>query len=289
MKMNITYIVRVSVSSFVIAFSASVLASQGEEIAEFFRVLDSSCQKHQPADLVRLAASTTGKGWWSMAAGEGPNDAASLRLRALKARPQWLFDERGLLREEIAFALGNNVSPAGQHLIDRLKIDPSHTADMLNLLSDHDPSVRWIGIYKARFLPTAPPEILQALRGIAANDDFVMLVDTPMTGTGPTPAPLHALASREFIAPLRTLANEQLAKWNEQGSENPHDVARTGLKRLLKDYDGKPDARRDILWALSRLHVELSPIAKTELDRLTPEHPDQQQTVSAFKNAATSQ
>lgn len=85
------------------------------------------------------------------------------------------------------------------------------------------------------------------------------------------------------------MANKQLLTWNEQVAENPRDVARTGLKRLLKDYVSDAKRQHEALWAVSRLRIELSPIAKTELDRLTPETPEQQKAVSAFQNAAEAQ
>lgn len=284
--MNKNGVIAFSIVCLLAAGTASQ-ADKGEEGAAFFRILDHSYQTHDPAGLVRLAASTAGKDLWTFGGGEGPNDADSLSLRALKLAPQWLFDEHGLLKSDVVTNLGSNLTESEQSLVNHLALDPADTTGMLQLLADPQANVRWIGIYKTRFLTAPPDAIVQALKNVAANDKFVMLVDIEPTGTGPTPVPLHAVAAREFIAPLRVLANEQLTRWNEQIPENPHDVARTGLKRLLSDYATNPERRRDILWAVSRLHVELSPIAKTELDGLTPERPEQEQALSAFKNAET--
>jgi len=263
-------------------------ADSGKEIAAFFRTLDSLCSKHDSIGLVRLAASVSGKDLWNMAAGEGPNDADSLRIRALRARPDWLFDERGMLRSEILSSISTEVNANEEQLLNWLTVNPADTPALLELLRDRNPSVRWIGVYKTRFISSPPPPIIQALRLIARDDDHIILVNVPGLGTDASPAPLHE-TNAEFSAPLRQLANEQLDKWRQKVPRNRRDEADVGLKRLVRVYTEKPVHRLEIEWAVSRFGRGGDPVAKQALTDLAPETPSQQDAVAAVKRAGNSQ
>ena len=281
-----TTVTRLALQLIALLFCGSLLAEKGNELMEFFRVLNSCYQRSDVPCLVRLAASTKGKDLWNMARGAGPHDEVWFRIRALTAADALLFDEDGRLRAEIASALGDELSPAETELLNHLRVDPADTTQMLQLLSNADPSVRWIAIYKTRFVARPAASFVQALRGVAAKDDYVFLADIRGGGPPSTHPGVHTEGRREFIAPLRVLANEQLAKWNEQVPEDPHDIARAGLKRLLGDFAVSSERQRDVLDAVSRFHPEFTPVAKAALDRLTPETPDQQRAIEAFRNAA---
>jgi hypothetical protein len=97
---------------------------------------------------------------------------------------------------------------------------------------------------------------------------------------------MHPQGRREFVAPLRALANEQLSRWSEQVGSDPQQIARAGWKRLLTDYAADPKRHLEILSAISRFRLERNPLAKSELDQLSPESADQLKAIHAFKNAA---
>ncbi len=89
------------------------------------------------------------------------------------AGKDFLFDEHGLLRNEIVSALGVDLSQSETEMLGHQVVNPTDTTSMLQLLLDSDPSARWIGIYKTRFTLTPDSQIVQALRG-------VILVDIPI-------------------------------------------------------------------------------------------------------------
>lgn len=179
-RINLTHISAIIAG---LCLYSSALAEKGKELGDFSRVLDTACQRNDVASLVRLAASTKGKDLWHMAMGVGPGDDASLRMRALMVRENLLFDDGGLLRNEIVAGLEGSLSQPETELLNQLRVDPADTTQMLQLLSDSDLSVRWIGIYKTRFIAAFGTSLVQALRGIAANDDYVILADVPGTGS----------------------------------------------------------------------------------------------------------
>ena len=263
---------------------STVTADRGSKLMEFYAVLDSCYSRKDVPCLIRLAARTEGNDLWAMGRGLGPTNAASLRIEALELRAKSMFDELGLLRNEVVSALEGSLSERERELLTQLATDPADPAQMLQLLTSEDPSVRWIGIYKARFLAKSAAPIVQKLRTIAASDDFVLL-DERAVGATPVPEGGRGETRLEFVAPLRTLANKRLSKWTETVAEDPGDVARTGLRRLVNDYLAEPTRELEILGAVERFHPEYSPLAHAELDRFAPQNADERRVIEAFKSA----
>ncbi len=253
---------------------------------EFFAVLDACYTRKDLPGLIRLAARTEGGDFWHMPNGLGPTDAASLRIKALELRAKAIFNETGLLGNEIVSALEASLSAREADLLTQLRVDPADTAQMLQLLNDEDPSVRWIGIYKTRFVAEPAAPILQKLRAVAAGDRFVVLDERPFPGVTPIPEGVHRGETRlEFVAPLRTLVNKRLAKWNQAVPEDPGDIARTGLQRLLDDFLADSKRELEILSAVERFHPQFSPVAKAEVDAFVPRNADERRAIERFRGA----
>ena len=253
---------------------------------EFFAVLDASYSRRDLAGLIRLAARTEGSDFWCMCNGLGPTDAASLRIKALELRAKAIFNETGILGSEVVSALEASPSAREAELLRQLRVDPADTAQMLQLLNDEDPSVRWIGIYKTGFVTESAAPILQKLRAIAAGDRFVLLDERPVPGATPVPRDIQRGETRlEFVAPLRTLANKRLAKWNQAVAEDPGDIARTGLQRLLDDFLAEPKRELEIVYAVERFHPQFSPVAKAEVDAFVPRNADERRAIERFRGA----
>lgn len=237
---------------------------------QFSAMLDSSYQRRDAAAILRLAASTEGKDLWHLGR-EGPFDGPSLQIQALGFAEHWLLDEQGVLRSEIVSRLGN-LTDAEQSLVQYLSVNPAETQAMMQLLSNRDPSVRWIGLEKTRFLPDASQAIVQTVRNIAERDDYIVLKESA--------------TEREFRAPLRILANTRLQQWGvEEIHEDKSALARAGLKNLMEDYSDHPDRRLIILSAVSGFNSVFTPIARRELERLHVDTAEEQQALNAFRQS----
>ncbi len=95
---------------------------------EFFAVLDACYTRKDLPGLIRLAARTEGSDLWHMPNGLGPTDAASLRIKALELRANAIFNEAGLLGNEIVSALEASLSAREADLLTQLRVDPADTA-----------------------------------------------------------------------------------------------------------------------------------------------------------------
>jgi hypothetical protein len=256
----------------------------GPNCEDFFQELDSAHNKHDAVALIRLAAATVGKDCWSMGGAQGPTDAASLRLRAFWSAGEWIFDGNGALRGDVRDAIANPTDAENQ-IIDWLTVLPTDTQKMLSLLMNDDPAARWVGIYKTRFVAPSPTPIIQALTNIVANDNDIVLTNIPIPRTDATPVPSPGV-TREFVAPLRRFASEQLAKWNQNVSVDETDVARAGVENLLDEYSSNSAHKDTIVWAISRLTMGHSPVAEQALRTFVPDTADRQHAFGEFKKAA---
>lgn len=257
------------------------IGAVGADCEDFFKELDSAYTQHDGVRLLRLAAETIGKDCWHIAAGQGPIDSDSLRMGLFDVGSQWLFDEGGLIRGEVLTDLGNNLSDAEKSILNPLNVNPHDTGKMMMLLSNSDPSIRWIGIRKSAFLQTPPASIVQKLQEIVADDDYIILENIPIPQSGSSSA-----TNREFSAPLRHFAREQLSKWNQNASVDELDVARAGLENLLDEYSLNPAHKDEIIWAISRLTMGHSPVAEQALRSFVPDTSGRQQAIAEFKKAA---
>ena len=254
-----------------------------DQIQEFFEKLDRTYRAHDATELVRLIASVEGKDYWSFGAGFGPTDTVSLQIRALSAGADQLFNKSGVIPADLVTALGNNLTGAEKTTIDLLNIDPTAEAAMKTLLESPNANARWIGIYKTRFIPSPTTSIVNEMRRISAEDDYVIISKLPRPWTGPGPQPLEWYR-KDFVAPLRDMARTQLAAWNQSPPREKELPAKIGWKKLLRIYTQQKDKRQHILAGIADIDDD-SP-AKETLKTITPDKAEERQSLDDFRQAA---
>lgn len=264
------------------ALAVSIIGTAcGDELQDFFRKLDSAYTRQDAVALVRLAADLEGKDLWSCARG-GPTDTVSLRMRVYVVTTDLMF-KKGKVADVTAASAEGKFSAPEQKISLLLNLNPQDAKAMLSLFESDDASQRWIGIYKAGFLASPSPRVLEAVKKMALNDDFVIIAEVRASSRDKASSPLLE-NPRDFVAPLRQMAHEQLVNWKEGVPENPADVAQAGWKRLLREYKVRENGRGEILDAI-KIFSESSQ-AKKSLPTVTAETTDEREAVNAFKKAA---
>jgi hypothetical protein len=248
----------------------------GDEIQDVLKRLDSAYMRQDAVALVRLAAELDGKDLWTLAGG-GPTDTVSLRMRVFAASTELLF-EKGKMNELAAANAEGKLSSPEQKVLSLLNSDYNNWPALRSLLVSDDASERWLGLYKARFLTSPSPVVIQALRKVALSDDWIIISEVPVASL------IKPEFRKDFVAPLRSMAREQLLKWRQSTPQDQEDICSVGWRRLSRDYASRIDKREIILEVVGNLRDTSS--AKQSLDKLNPVDAQEQDAISAFKKAA---
>ena len=262
--------------TFCVAAAYFARIALGDEIQDVFKRLDSAYMRQDVVALVRLAAELEGKDLWTLAGG-GPTDTVSLRIRVFAATTELLF-EKGKMNDVTAANAEGKLSAAEQKVFSLLNSDSRNWPTLRSLLVSDDASERWLGIYKARFLTTPSPMAIETLRKIALSDNWIIISEVPVASQ------TRSEFRKDFVAPLRSMARDQLLKWNQNAPQNQEDISRAGWRRLSKEYASRIDKRAIILEVVGSLHDTSS--AKQSLHKLNPVDTQERDAISAFKKAA---
>jgi hypothetical protein len=240
--------------TFLVSLLAAELAHGGQDgdIQGYYRRIDDSAIKKDVVGMLSVLAELDTVELWSFGAGIGPTDSASMQLTALQAFYDSLCDDKGRSRLDNSILV--KIAPTTNVLgwVHWFQIDPKNQGELLRLLDNDKPAIRWLGLKKAASLAQLDNSLRDRLRVMAEGDRYVQICRR-LVQTDKSRPPPPGMTVNEFVCPLRELACELLNRHGDKLHVDDRTVAQSGVQRLVRIYDGDERKRRSVLDAVAVL------------------------------------
>jgi hypothetical protein len=229
--------------------------SMSEEIepALFFKRINNAVQDQNFNEMLSLLGELDSAEVWSFGAGVGPVTAESLQYSIVQILSDQFLNAENLGKKYVNDKAIVAIGEKEKKWLDMLYISHSDLQEILRLLNDPNPAIRWIGLNKVAVNSELDAQSIKMLRHIMSNDSYMQITKSPINSSEDKPVP-PGLNVNDFSYPLRCLACQTLNAKGYSCALDNMELARNGVVAMAQTWENQANHRTDLEDAIALLN-----------------------------------